>query len=156
GLAALVGFVVGAHFMLRWLIASTAPPAAAHLWSWRSTITVSLILLLMFAAGTAMVGATHQLVWMAMGRAGEVAKGKAVFASSNSVRAAAHRVQESNHLKQIGLGIQNFHDTYAALPPGGTMTETGELLHGWAISIGPFVNFWAEGLDDSVPWNQAP
>jgi prepilin-type N-terminal cleavage/methylation domain-containing protein/prepilin-type processing-associated H-X9-DG protein len=37
-----------------------------------------------------------------------------------AAREAARRTQCKNHLKQIGLGIQNFHDTHKHFPLGGT------------------------------------
>jgi len=60
-----------------------------------------------------------------------------------AAREAARRSSCSNNLKQIGLSLHNYHDTYLSFPPGwidtdGVGSNSGR-LHAWSTFILPFM-----------------
>lgn len=61
-----------------------------------------------------------------------------------AAREAARRMSCSNNLKQIGLSLHNYHDTYKRFPAlvflgNSTGTPQGPFHHTWATSILPFI-----------------
>jgi prepilin-type N-terminal cleavage/methylation domain-containing protein len=50
-----------------------------------------------------------------------------------AARESARRLQCRNHLKQIGLAAQNFHNTHRHLPTGGWNSWSGDVNDGWYI-----------------------
>ncbi|MDY3555766.1 DUF1559 domain-containing protein [Gemmata sp. JC717] len=60
------------------------------------------------------------------------------------VREAAARMKCQNNLKQIGLGLHNYHDANAVLPPGINTGIPGAHFpdwdrRGWALFILPYI-----------------
>jgi prepilin-type processing-associated H-X9-DG protein len=56
-----------------------------------------------------------------------------------AARTAAKRSQSSNNLKQIGLALHNYHDTYKQLPPPYVTDKDGKPLYSWRVLILPFM-----------------
>src|SRR5688500_10502739 len=61
-----------------------------------------------------------------------------------AARESARRTQCTNNLKQMGLGLMNFHDSNTFYPPGGITTpfkwmnlasQTPQRQHGWGVPL---------------------
>ncbi|PQO31309.1 hypothetical protein C5Y96_13285 [Blastopirellula marina] len=61
----------------------------------------------------------------------------------------------SNNLKNIGLALHNYHDTYGSLPPVVVTDSEGRPLYSWRVLLLPFLE--QKGLYDqfdlSLPWD---
>ena len=138
-------FAWGLHRMLRWLSRETAADAPAQPWKPRWTLSVTALLLAMFCAGIAMIGIGHQIGWM-------LASDERWTTSSSE---APRRTVSRNNLRQIGLGLHNYHDEYSAFPPGGTFDRDGAMQHSWQARLLPWVDevFLHRRIDFSVPWD---
>src|SRR5262245_11036025 len=49
------------------------------------------------------------------------------------------RRASANNLKQIGLALHNYHDTYGKLPPAAICDKAGKPLLSWRVAILPFI-----------------
>jgi prepilin-type N-terminal cleavage/methylation domain-containing protein len=67
-------------------------------------------------------------------------------------REAARRTSCKNNLKQIGLAIHNYEETYKRFPPGGTY-PAGQTGDGWSVHarILPFLE--QANLQNLINWN---
>jgi uncharacterized protein DUF1559 len=70
-------------------------------------------------------------------------------------REVARRMQCSNHLKQIGLALLNYHDVYGTLPPAFVADADGRPMHSWRVLILPYMGEKAlyDKYNFSEPWN---
>lgn len=68
---------------------------------------------------------------------------------------SARRVQCKNNLKQIGLALHNYHDTYGSFPPAYTVDAEGNRLHSWRTLILPYIDQAPlyKTIDLSKPWD---
>lgn len=68
-----------------------------------------------------------------------------------AAREAARRSQCSNNMKQHGLGLHNYHDTFKTLPPGAIWHRNNGNRLAWTVLILPFIE---QGpLHDQVDFN---
>ncbi|WP_158261134.1 MULTISPECIES: DUF1559 domain-containing protein [Pirellulaceae] len=67
-------------------------------------------------------------------------------------RVAAQRQVSINKMKQIGLALHNYHDTYLSFPPAFIPDENGQPRTSWRASILPFM---VEGYADEYDYNTA-
>lgn len=56
-----------------------------------------------------------------------------------SAREAARRVQCTNHLRQFGLALHNYHDVSGSLPAAWQWDRAHESAFSWSVPILPFV-----------------
>jgi hypothetical protein len=152
-------FITGLHRTLKWCLDPPTPEAETRRrWSLRSTLILSIALWVLFGAGTAMVAATHQAVWLISGRVkGEQAENPPrVLGLVSGLNEQAQRMRFEWTQKNLGSGIFSAETAHTVLPPGGTMTSDGRLLHGWASYIAPYLMLDPSGIDYAVPWNESP
>ena len=70
-------------------------------------------------------------------------------------REAARRSQCKNNLKQIGLALHNYHDTFGAFPPAFIPDKDGKPMHSWRVLILPYIDQAAlySQYNFSEPWD---
>jgi prepilin-type processing-associated H-X9-DG protein len=74
------------------------------------------------------------------------------------IRTPARRNNCSSNLKQFGIALYNYHDTFNQFPPAYIADDNGRPMHSWRILLLPF--FEEEGLKDlakqydfNEPWD---
>jgi prepilin-type processing-associated H-X9-DG protein len=76
----------------------------------------------------------------------------------NLPREAVRRSNCVNNLMQIGIALQNYHDTYKSFPPAYFADADGTPIHSWRVMLLPFfesdeMKRTYKQYDMSEPWN---
>ena len=72
-----------------------------------------------------------------------------------AAREAARRAQASNNLKQIGIALHNYHDTFNSFPPSVVSDENGRPLYSGRVLLLPFLEQKPlyDQFDLTQPWD---
>jgi prepilin-type processing-associated H-X9-DG protein len=155
GLLCAALLAIGVHRFCSWLYhyaqrrrAKTddgdAVPAPLRPWRWRWTLAGLGVVVLIFVAGVAAVGVTHQAIWLATSP-------DSLIGPSET---PTMRLEASNNLREVSLFALAYHDLHRKLPPGASLDNDGNALHSWATLILPFAGFIdTREIDMTLPWN---
>jgi hypothetical protein len=79
---------------------------------------------------------------------------KLVAVLPKSIKADAEEMTTKNNLKQLGLGMHNYHDTFGSLPSDVTLGDK-PLAWSWRVQMLPFIeqDQLYKQLDHTKPWD---
>jgi hypothetical protein len=135
---------VGLQRFLGWLYGQSTAEGPPRRWRKRWTAAILAAVVLMFAAGIAAIGITHQTAWLLNSP------------EPIALRGSYRQVQSMANLKQIAISCEAYNDALReGFPPGGTVDKFGRGMHGWQTLLLPYIeqNPLFESIDLDKPWN---
>ncbi len=152
-LSTLLVFTFGFHLYCRHIKDNvTAAHAEVTPWQKRWSLSLVTMFLLLAVSGICVISVTHQVFWMATTQ-------DKIFEDIHMRDAsqAARRATSKHNLKEIGLALHNYHDTYRQFPVGGTFGKAGQPQHSWVTQLLPYLdqNTLYEQIDFNQPWTAA-
>jgi hypothetical protein len=131
--------VIGSHGIFSWLARQRG-----RAWALRWSSAVIGVMVLMFVAGVAMIGMTHQTGWLLAARQPLMEQRIATY----------YHIDSKASLQWIGMANQNYHDIRQELPQGGTSTADGTMLHSWmTLILAGGMMSTQQPLDYALPWD---
>jgi hypothetical protein len=139
-------FVAGIHgFGVAWSWRRPAEGEPRRRWRAGWSLAAGVLVVVLFAAGTSLVGVVHQTAWLATGD-------KPWFGPILKQHEGIAPAWARNDLRYVSLGMRWYHESHRAFPPGGTFSPEGEMLHSWETLILPSMGYWPGDLDLSLSW----
>jgi hypothetical protein len=77
--------------------------------------------------------------WMSQHMGITMASAGLLLPAVQKTRNASARIQSSNNLKQIGLAMHDYHDTYRGFPAAAIVDKKRKKLLSWRVAILPFI-----------------
>lgn len=145
-----IGIILVLTMGLHWFIRTTpfkdSLDGTKKTWQLKTTVSLVCLLMLLFVAGTAMVGIVHESIWTMTSKQPIL---------GNEWLAVRERWMRQNDMRHLALAVHSFESDKKTFPKGTITTERGELLHGWAAPILPYLEQHAlyEKIDFGQPWN---
>jgi hypothetical protein len=154
GFLALGAFALLTHWFCSWLMRERQRAKSGHLveaeslnqtWKWRWSAAIVALVVLMFVAGTAMIGVVHQTTWL-------LTMEERMFDYGMQ---AAYRNGSLNNARQLSLAAANHDSATRSLPAGCTVDSQGRMLHGWTTQLLPYIEEVQlyQQIDLQQPWN---
>jgi hypothetical protein len=140
-------FTLGLHRLLRWLHGGIRRAAGwtVRSWSLRWTISLVVLVVVMFMVGMAAAGIVHQAGWLIASRRSFLEQ------RTSLIRFRGHSFD--SNLKQIGFGVLNYTSANDSMPVTKTDAQ-GHGLHSWQEGILPFLGINIGGeIREDLPWN---
>jgi hypothetical protein len=141
GVVAFLLFTAGLHWIGCAWVGRGQSQLAASGWRLRWSVSVTAGVLLLFAAGVAVVGVFHQVGWLATSK-------EPMLIYKPDIRGE----RQYSNLRLCNGSMLDYESAFGSLPPGGTFTAKGEMLHSWETELLPFIAVAAD-IDKNRPWN---
>jgi prepilin-type processing-associated H-X9-DG protein len=140
---AVVLFTAGVHWLGRaWRRSAAGETTAMPPWRLRWSLTVAALIFLMFTAGVAMIGMTHQLGWLL--------NAIEPLTTPGLRRGSAYGYY---NLRMSAASMHDYAWFHGHLPRGGTFDPEGGMLHSWETEIIPNFPYSTREIDFKLPWN---
>ena len=78
-----------------------------------------------------------------------------VLGTVRFLRTSAHQAECQSNIRQLGVALHTYHDSWGAFPPAYTVDKNGRRMHSWRIAVLPFTE--SHGVWDrcnvDMPWD---